>query len=180
MDLLPDTPSCQAHIQAHKAAHKGISRQLKKLSAQAVSENPQATSSQMWRVIGDWLGEHVSLFDYRLVGLSKSVAPEINFDGELVAMLDQHVFPNRPTLAKLSPGTALEFQRKKLEVRGRFESLSTTQRTVFWLVVGGKKNREIAEALGVTVNTIKTHRAAIFQKMEVVSVVELVKKLDLL
>ncbi len=180
MELLPDTPSCQAHIKAHKAAHEGISKQLKRLTIQIPSENPRATSIRMWRIIRDWLGEHVTLFDNRMVGLGKSGAPEIDFDGELVAMLDQHVFPNRPTIAKTSSGTNLGLQRKKLEVRGRFESLSTAQRSVFWLVVSGKKNREIGEVLGVTVNTIKTHRAAVFHKMEVGSVIELVKKADIL
>jgi len=51
---------------------------------------------------------------------------------------------------------------------------------VFWLVVGGRTNREIAESLRVTVNTVKTHRAAVFQKMDVKSVLELVKKADIL
>jgi len=180
MVLLPGTPNCQAHITAHKAAHEGISKQLKKLSVQVANKSPQTTSTQMWRVIRDWMGDHVAMFDSRLVGLSKSATPEIDFDGELVAMLDEHVFPNRPTIKKTSTGHSLALQRKKLEVRGRFESLSTAQRAVFWLVVSGKKNREIAEALGVTVNTIKTHRAAIFHKMEVVSVLELVKKADVL
>jgi hemerythrin-like metal-binding protein len=180
MELLPNTPSCQNHIKAHKAAHEGISKQLKKLSGQVINESPREASMLLWRVIRDWLGDHVALFDSRLVGLGKSAAPEIDFDGELVAMLDQHVFTNRPTMAKNSAGTAMANQRKKLEVRGRFESLSAAQRAVFWLVVSGKKNREIAEVLGVTVNTIKTHRTAIFQKMEVGSVVELVKKTDLL
>jgi DNA-binding CsgD family transcriptional regulator len=69
---------------------------------------------------------------------------------------------------------------KKLEVRGRFESLSPAQRRVFWLVFGGKTNREIGNELGISVNTIKTHRAAIFQKMDVKSLLELVKKADLL
>src|SRR5271169_2446171 len=167
MELLPGTPSCQAHIKAHKAAHEGISKQLKKLSVQVINDGPRVASTLMWQVIRDWLGDHVALFDRRLIGLGKSAAPEIDFDEELVAMLDQHVFPNRPTIAKTPSGAALALQRKKLEMHGRFESLSTKQRKVFWLVVSGKKNREIAEALGVTVNTIKTHRAAIFQKMEV-------------
>jgi len=179
MGLLPDTPSCQAHIKAHKAAHEGISKQLKKLSVQVVNTSPRASSILIWQVIRDWLGDHATAFDCRLVGLSKMGAPEIDFDGELVAMLDQHVFPNRPTMVKTS-STSLVLQRKRLEVRGRFESLSTAQRAVFWLVISGKKNREIAEVLGVTVNTIKTHRAAIFHKMEVGSVVELVKKADIL
>lgn len=180
MGLLPDTPSCQAHIHAHKAAHEGILKQLKKLSTQISKEHPRTASSLMWRVIRDWLGDHVALFDSRLVGLGKSVAPEVDFDGELVAMLDLHVFPNRPTMAKSSSASALALQKKKLEVRGRFESLSAAQRSVFWLVVSGKKSREIAEVLGVTVNTIKSHRAAIFHKMEVGTVLELVKKADVL
>lgn len=180
MSLLPDTPSCQAHIKSHKAAHEGISRQLKRLSIEVINESPQATSAHIWQVIRNWLGDHVSVFDCRLVGLGKTAKPEIDFDGELVAMLDQHVFPNRPTLANTSSGPSLALQRKKLEVRGRFESLTTAQRAVFWLVVSGKKNREIAEALSVTVNTIKTHRAAIFHKMEVGSVLDLVKKADIL
>jgi len=179
MELLPDTPSCQAHIKAHKAAHEGIYKQLKKLSPQIVNESPRAASARMRQVVSDWLGDHLAM-DCRLVGLGKSTEPKIDFDGELVAMLDQHVFPNRPTMAKISSGTNLGLQRKKLEVRGRFESLSPNQRAVFWLVVSGKKNRDIAGELGITVNTVKTHRAAVFQKMEVGSALELVKKADVL
>jgi DNA-binding CsgD family transcriptional regulator/hemerythrin len=180
MELLPDNPICLKHIQAHKAAHERITKQLKKLSAQIAIENPRVVSNLIWEVIREWLGDHASSFDYLLVGLGKSGASEINFDGELVVMLDQHVFPNRPTLAKSTLGSSMELKRKKLQIRGQFESLSAMQREVFWLVIGGKKNREIAEALGVTINTIKTHRAAIFDKMEVGSVIELVKKVDIL
>jgi DNA-binding CsgD family transcriptional regulator len=180
MALLPDTRSCQAHIKAHKAAHDGISKQLRKLPAQFVNKSPQVLSNEMWRIIWDWLGDHVARFDSPMIGLGKSNSPEIDFDGELVAMLDEHVFTNRPTIKKTSPGLSLTLHRKKLEVRGRFESLSKAQRAVFWLVVRGMKNREIAESLGVTVNTIKTHRAALFHKMEVGSALELVKKADIL
>ncbi len=180
MALLPDTPSCQTHIKGHKAAHEGILRQLKKISIEVVNKSPQAICTQMFQVIRNWLGEHVAKFDSPLVGLGKIALPEIDFDGELVAMLDEHVFPNRPTITKKSLGTEFALERKKLEIRGRFESLSTAQRAVFWLVVSGKKNPEIAEALGVTVNTIKTHRASVFHKMEVKSVLELVKKADIL
>jgi DNA-binding NarL/FixJ family response regulator len=83
-------------------------------------------------------------------------------------------------LEKSLLGSSLGFKRKKLLVRGQFESLSAMQREVFWLVISGKKNREIAEILQVTVNTIKTHRAVIFDKMEVGSVIELLKKIDTL
>jgi two-component system response regulator DctR len=95
-------------------------------------------------------------------------------------MLDQHVFPNRPTKSRATHGTSAELRGKKLEIRGRFESLSPAQRQVFWLVVGGKGNREIADELHVSVNTVKTHRAAVFQKMDVKSALELVKRADVL
>jgi len=95
-----------------------------------------------------------------------------------VVMLDQHVFPNRPTTG--SHGEAAATQRQRVEIVGRFESLTASQRKVFWLVVSGRKNAEIAEELGISVNTVKTHRSVIFQKFEVSSVVELLQKTDIL
>ena len=47
-------------------------------------------------------------------------------------------------------------------------------------MVSGKSNPEICSELGVSINTVKTHRAAIFQKMDVKTVLELVKKADIL
>lgn len=180
MELLPATPSCQAHIKAHKSAHEGIARQLKKLSLEGGTASPRDVSAAIWQVVGDWLRDHSTRFDTRLIRLGNMDLPKIDFDGELVTMLDLHVFPNRPTRSKTSSSTNLALKGKKLEVRGRFESLSPAQRTVFWLVVGGKTNREIACTLDVSVNTIKTHRTAIFQKMDVKSALELVKKADIL
>jgi DNA-binding CsgD family transcriptional regulator/hemerythrin len=180
MELLPSTPVCMAHVKAHKSAHEGVAKQMKKLSFQVANESPRDVSTLIWRVIGDWLGDHSTLFDTRLVRLGKSDFPEIDFDSELVTMLDQHVFPNRPTRSKVSSSANAVFQAKRLEVRGRFETLSPAQRRVFWLVFAGKTNGEISDVLGVSVNTIKTHRAAIFQKMDVKSVLELVKKADVL
>jgi DNA-binding CsgD family transcriptional regulator len=95
-------------------------------------------------------------------------------------MLDEYVFPNRPTRSKAPLRGSVALQGEKLEVRGCFETLSPAQRQVFWLVIGGKTNREIGSTLSVSVNTIKTHRAAIFHKMDVKSVLELVKKADVL
>lgn len=180
MELLPETPNCQNHVTAHKAAHEGIAKQLKKISMQTASENPRDVGAVIMRVVGDWLSDHCTLFDTRLVDLGKPNLPKIDFDSELVKMLDQHVFPNRPTKLKASAGNTEELREKKLAVRGRFESLSPAQGQVFRLVVSGKTNPEISNTLGISVNTVKTHRAAIFQKMDVSSVLELVKKVDLL
>jgi DNA-binding CsgD family transcriptional regulator/hemerythrin len=181
MELLPPTPSCQAHIKAHKAAHDGIAKQLKKFSVQVTdNRSPRDVGSVIFRVVGEWLGDHSSHFDTRLVNLGSRGSSKIDFDSELVALLDRDVFPNRPTKTGGSSNTAVSLRGKKLEVRGRFESLSPAQRAVFWLVVGGKTNREIADELEVSVNTIKTHRAAVFQKLDVTTALELVKKADVL
>jgi DNA-binding CsgD family transcriptional regulator/hemerythrin len=180
MELLPDTPICQQHVKAHKSAHQGIVKQLNKLSLQVVNESPRDVSVLMRQIIGGWLGDHSTSFDTRLVRLGKFDSTEIDFDGELVTMLDEYVFPNRPTKSKVSLKANFELQGKKLEARGRFESLSPAQRQVFWLVASGKKNSEISNILSVSINTIKTHRAAIFHKMDVKSALELVKKADVL
>lgn len=181
MELLPDTPVCQAHINAHKLAHMGISKNLKMLSKKMDSECPRAIGFKMFKIAGDWLGDHSLAFDAGLVRHIDNIEnSEIDFDEELVAILDKYVFPDRPTQKKSSYYTELAIQRKRMEVRGRFESLSPAQCKVFWLVASGKKNKEIASELGCSVNTIKTHRAAIFSKLEVKSVLDLVKKADLL
>lgn len=179
MELLPPTPSCQSHIKAHKAAHEGILKRLKKRRLQISDDtSPRAVGAVVMREVGDWLSDHSNHFDARLVRLGGKGSQKLDFDSELVTMLDRHVFPNRPVRLKTDASTALP--GSKLEVRGRFEGLSPAQREVFWLVVGGKTNREIAEALHVSINTVKTHRAAVFQKMDVTKALELVKKADLL
>ena len=181
MDLLPNTPQCQAHIVEHKRAHSWIARQLKALSVQIENHDPRVAGALMVRIAKSWLGVHAARLDQPLVRhLDDANIAEIEFDRELVIMLDRHVFHNRPVTARSSPHSSLALMKKKMEVRGRFESLSPTQRTVFWLVVSGKKNREIAIEHGISVNTVKSHRAAIFQKMEVKSVLELVIKADVL
>lgn len=181
MELLPPTPSCQSHIRAHKAAHEGIAKQLKKLSLQVADDcSPRAVGTLIMRVVGDWLGDHSNHFDTRLVNLGNQGSPKIDFDSELVTMLDRHVFPNRPTKPRGGAGASAALRGRRFEVRGRFETLSPAQRAVFWLVAGGRTNREIADELHVSINTIKTHRAAVFQKMDVTTALELIKEADAL
>lgn len=180
MELLPDTPRCRRHVEGHKSAHAVIARRLKSLLDVLGTESPKTASIQAVKIVKEWLGDHIVLDTHLARHLEDVPSPDIDFDGELVAILDEYVFHKRPTKKPPSAGTELALQRKKLEVRGRFESLSPTQREVFWLVVSGNKNREIASQLGSSINTIKSHRAAVFQKMEVSSVLELVKKADVL
>ena len=62
-----------------------------------------------------------------------------------------------------------------VESRARLAKLTPREFEVFRLVIAGLLNKEIGAELGVTLRTIKTHRARVMQKMDVVSVAELVR-----
>ena len=57
----------------------------------------------------------------------------------------------------------------------RLAQLTQREREVLDLVVGGKLNREIAEALDISIKTVEAHRARLMEKLEVGSVAELVQ-----
>ncbi|MBR1174694.1 response regulator transcription factor [Bradyrhizobium sp. KB893862 SZCCT0404] len=60
-------------------------------------------------------------------------------------------------------------------LRGRLSTLTTRQRQVFEIIVQGKTNKHAARELGSTERTIKAHRSAIMEKLQVQSVVDLVR-----
>jgi FixJ family two-component response regulator len=71
-----------------------------------------------------------------------------------------------------------ENQRQRGEVvesRARLAELTPREFEVLRLVIAGLLNKQIAAELGITLRTIKTHRARVMQKMGVVSVAELVR-----
>jgi FixJ family two-component response regulator len=73
--------------------------------------------------------------------------------------------------------SAQEFEQRA-EVaasRSRLATLTPREFEVFRLVIAGRLNKEIGAELGVTLRTIKTHRARVMQKMGVLSVAELVR-----
>ena len=61
------------------------------------------------------------------------------------------------------------------ESRARLAKLTPREFEVLRLVIAGLLNKQIAAELGITLRTIKTHRARVMQKMGVVSVAELVR-----
>lgn len=69
---------------------------------------------------------------------------------------------------------ALEF------VRQCFASLSPRQKDVALLLVEGLTNAEIGQRLGITIHTVKAHRAEIMRRMEVESFAELVTRIQCL
>lgn len=56
-----------------------------------------------------------------------------------------------------------------------YELLTPREREVMTMVVAGRLNREIGDALGITERTVKAHRAQIMIKMRVDSLAELVR-----
>ena len=66
-------------------------------------------------------------------------------------------------------------QRDKLDVvRARIATLTPRERQVFDLVIRGKTNKQVANALGATERTIKAHRHRVMEKLQVQTLAELV------
>jgi DNA-binding NarL/FixJ family response regulator len=61
-------------------------------------------------------------------------------------------------------------------VRGVLEHLTLRENDVLQLLAHGMSNREIAKALTVTVNTVKTHLTGIYSKLDVHSRMEAVMR----
>ena len=66
-------------------------------------------------------------------------------------------------------------RRGKLDaVRAHIATLTPREREVFELVIRGKTNKQVGNALGATERTIKAHRHRVMEKMQVQSLAELV------
>ena len=66
------------------------------------------------------------------------------------------------------------------DIRIRFDLLTPRQREICVLIATGLMNKQIADRLGTSVNTVKTHRAEIFRRLGLRSMVDLVRLMDLL
>jgi RNA polymerase sigma factor (sigma-70 family) len=66
------------------------------------------------------------------------------------------------------------FKSKLDVVRAHMAKLTPREHEVFDLVIRGKTNKQIANALGATERTIKAHRHRVMEKMRVQSLAELV------
>jgi RNA polymerase sigma factor (sigma-70 family) len=64
------------------------------------------------------------------------------------------------------------------ELRERFDSLTPREREIFTLMISGRRNKQIAEQIGLSEMTVKVHRSHVMQKMRANTVVELVRMAD--
>jgi hemerythrin-like metal-binding protein len=176
MGLLPNNDSCREHVRKHKQSHAEFTLQLQTLAVQIDEGSPQATSDLMHGLLIRWLGEHAALFDAPLLAEFGGRWPsETEFDDQLVAILDQYVFHGRPT----GLHSTLHDNDTRRQVEARLARLTPRQREVCTLVAKGLANKTIADQLGTTINTIKTHRAEIYRKLEVRSLLDLVLVMEI-
>jgi FixJ family two-component response regulator len=70
---------------------------------------------------------------------------------------------------------AIADSREKAAIEARVASLTRREREVMMLVIAGKLNKQIADALGTAERTVKTQRALMLEKMGVRSVAQLVR-----
>ena len=59
-------------------------------------------------------------------------------------------------------------------VQDRFDALSEREREVFQLIAEGHSNKDIADVLSISPATVETHRAHIFQKLDLHNTAEVV------
>ena len=71
-----------------------------------------------------------------------------------------------------------EQQAEILDVHERFKTLTSREREVMALVVSGLLNKQIAAEIGASEATVKIHRGNMMQKMQVGSLIELVRTAD--
>jgi two-component system, LuxR family, response regulator DctR len=68
---------------------------------------------------------------------------------------------------------AIRQRLRRVSLRRRLGELTERERDVMQLVIDGRPNKLIADALDISVRTVEVHRARVFDKMEVKSAVEL-------
>jgi FixJ family two-component response regulator len=73
---------------------------------------------------------------------------------------------------------AREQQAEVLNVHERYKTLTPREREVMALVVSGLLNKQIAAEIGASEATVKIHRGNMMQKMQVGSLIELVRIAD--
>jgi FixJ family two-component response regulator len=71
-----------------------------------------------------------------------------------------------------------ERRERASELRARYELLTERERQVFRLVAEGRLNKQIADVVGASLRTVKSHRARVMEKMHATTAADLVRAAD--
>ena len=71
-----------------------------------------------------------------------------------------------------------ERRKRASELRARYELLTERERQVFRLVAEGRLNKQIADVVGSSLRTVKSHRARVMEKMQATTAADLVRAAD--
>jgi two-component system response regulator DctR len=80
---------------------------------------------------------------------------------------------DRVEQALAASAEAIQKRRAKEQLQRWLQELTEREREVMQLVIDGRPNKLIADALNISVRTVEVHRARVFEKMHVKSAVEL-------
>ncbi len=114
-------------------------------------------------------GAEVAVIALTVVCVTLVMLPPLN--RQLVLLLKSHDFLAAYEKLSRSQQTDLARQGKTLD------PLTVREQEVLQLILSGKSNREISEALFISENTVKTHARSIFSKYDVSSRAELISTL---
>lgn len=92
----------------------------------------------------------------------------------LKSLQDHKAFLTDEVSAVLFSRFLTDGSRKKKDPGAR-ETLTTRQREIVRLLAAGKSNKELALALGISIRTCETHRAAVMRKLRLHSLAEVVR-----
>lgn len=89
-----------------------------------------------------------------------------------------HALIDRIERALDKSAEALALRQRQRELRQRIAGLTEREQAVMQLIAAGLANKQVADQLQISVRTVEVHRARIFEKMGVKSVLELVRRLE--
>ena len=75
---------------------------------------------------------------------------------------------------------ALDDRRRRAGVKAKVDTLTRRQREVLSLVIAGRLNKQIAHALGISIKTVKVHRARVMQHLEARSLAALLHACEMI
>jgi two-component system response regulator NreC len=107
-------------------------------------------------------------------GFALKQQPSLQVFEAVRAVAAGHVYL-APPISQVVLQDHLRLRRGETTQAGPCDALSRRERDVFELLVRGNSNRRIARMLGISPKTVETHRAHVLRKLNVHSIVDLIR-----